>query len=260
MVLKTLILSLLALSAYAQIMLDPDRASFFETDSEPTTLMYLWAENWDGSSSTFDDSAGVTFTKYGSPGKTTHAWYNDKDAIDINDIPAYFTFDTLSHNQDNYAIFIVGRQEGTTSSAFYLNFEADYWRCYIPAYRDNNFTQGLLYGQTSNIEYKEYPSGDSTNYPYIRLWLLEDGRFEFYKNGGTALLDTTFEDTALDATLRLGTASSTFIDVEICHIGIYSLPDGESFSDDFLNAKGEALEDYYNTVTYKYQYWETITR
>jgi len=224
------------------------------------TLMYLFSDSWNGTDATFDDSIGVTFTRVGTPGKVSHAQFNGHDAIDFNTTDDYFTFDTLTHNQDNYAIFAVWRQQGTTASGYGLDFRSGSgWRMILPMYRTSAYTNGYLHGQSSNLLVEVTP--DTTAFSNIRLWLFEDGRCEFYNSGGTALIDSTFEDTALDQTLRLGLTSSISLDLEICHVSIFRLPDGETFTANFINQVGNYLESiYYNGTTATDSRWQDITR
>lgn len=220
----------------------------------PDTLMLMYADMWDGLAATFDDSMGVTFTKVGTPGRIQDASYNNKYAIDINTTDDYFTFDTLTHSQKNYCIFTVARQQGTTSTGQVIDFRSGTnYRLILPGYNTSDATNGWYYGQSSGVNtFKAV--GDSTSQARIRCYIFEGTSGNYYKSGGTMKIDSTMEITALDATLRLGQTASISLDIEICHIAIFSLPSDEVFTSNFVNSHAARLKSYYLIP------WADITR
>ena len=126
-------------------------------------------------------------------------------------------------------------------------------------YHTGDTTNGWYYGQSSGVTDFSVVAGESQSEFYIRLWLLEGAQCRLYVGGGTADKTGVFEQTALNTTLKFGGTASASLDGEIAHIGIYSLPDGQTFSAAFLDGIGEAIETYYAGGASPEATWAAIT-
>lgn len=244
------------------LLLYSDSGGAVAAPTAPTILTEVYGEDWNGTDASFSPTVGPTVSKVGGPGRLQFpSELGGKYAFDINSTDDGFVWDSaLSTEKLNYAFFTVQREIGNTSGGNCVDFrDGTNLRLIISAYNTNVTTNGWHYGQTASLQDYTVIAGEARNQYYIRLHLFEDNAARIFLQGGSVDKTGVFEDTKLDLTLRFGSTASTSLDIEIAHIGVYSLPLGEKFTSTFLDEKGDALQTYYGGGGIPEALWSAIT-
>jgi hypothetical protein len=231
---------------------------------DPVTLLEVYAEDYGaGNPATFNATVGGQITKTGSPVYGLRPTeLGTRGIIDINNTGQFFTIDNaLNNEKQNYAIFTVTRQIGSTGTGLVIDFrDGANFKLILASFFTGNTTNGWYYGQSGSLsDFSVIAGEDQANFT-IRCWLFEDNNARLYLGGGTADKSSgNWEDTDLKNTSKIGTTSSVSLDIEIAHVGIHALPLGKSFQANYLNTIGEALETYYAGGVSPEAVWSSIT-
>jgi len=228
----------------------------------PEALAVVYAEDFgSGLPTTFSASVGPTITKSGGPAYTLKPTeLGTRGIMDINSTDDLFNWnDPLSTEKMNYAVFTVVRQQGTTAAGHTVDFrDGSNYKMILTSFSVNNTRNGWYYGQSGSLSDLEDITGEAQSEFYIRCWLFEGNYGRLFIGGGAAAKSGSFEPTALDTNLRIGLTSSTSLDIEIAHIGIYAIPLGETFHEKFLDDIGNAIQEYYSGGALPEAEWSPI--
>ena len=236
------------------------------TGSTPETELEFYAENYMGSAS-FNPTVGPPMTAAGSTQWAERPTELGRWIVDVNDTPndGLYCSSAVTSVKKNLAIFTVYAAPGGSifTAGNLMDFrDSGNYRLIIPAQitagtgRNGN---GWYYGQSSGLDATSVISGEDTRQFYIRCMLFEDNVGRMFIGGGSVDKTGSFEDTSLDLTMRFGFTSGGTLDIEIATLQVYSLPLGETFTAEFLDGIGEAIESYYSGATSPEAVWSAIT-